>query len=123
MLLDVGCFIVSVYGAVNPLSLSRTRVSTALTLTPFYLFALLGLPCSILLVHGAWYAERSEKAGGSSSHLTSERKGNAAVVGSGRGTRGSRRGGDLSTNSPMVTIVVDVHVDEDTEGNEKYPYV
>ncbi|GAA6013527.1 hypothetical protein JCM11491_006110 [Sporobolomyces phaffii] len=139
MLLDVGCFIVSIYGAVNPLSLSRTQVSTALTLTPFYLFAGLGVPCSVLLVHGAWHAERSDKAVAASgaSELTSERKpgggtlariGAAASASSKRASRkGGRAGGrggdgDLSTASPMVTIVVDVHVEEDFEGTEKFAH-
>ncbi|GAA5997986.1 hypothetical protein JCM5350_001826 [Sporobolomyces pararoseus] len=107
VLLDAGCFVVSAFGAVHPLSFSSTQSSTALTLSTLYLFCLLGLPCSIILVIGAYHAAPSEEKGHHpSSHSLSEGR---------RGVSGNKRStgqGKDEIGSAVVTVVVDIHVDE-----------
>ncbi|GAA5966566.1 hypothetical protein JCM3765_000962 [Sporobolomyces pararoseus] len=105
VLLGAGCFVVSAFGAVHPLSFSSTQASTALTLSTLYLFCLLGLPCSIILISGAYYAASSEK---DPSQSMSERRGNSGTL------RGTKRGGQGKDEigSAVVTVVVDIHVDE-----------
>ncbi|GAA5847701.1 hypothetical protein JCM3766R1_000735 [Sporobolomyces carnicolor] len=102
-LLDAGCFAVSVYGSIFPLSLSGTKISTSLTIGSLYLFAFLGLPCAILLVYGAYHAEGRSKA---TSHVATGRF---------RDGRSSQRNAfrEAEISSAVVTVVVDIHVDGD----------
>jgi large exoprotein involved in heme utilization and adhesion len=119
-----------VFGAIHPLTLSSSNVSTALTLSPLYLFTFLGLPCSILLVHGAYYAEGAVAVDkGTSHHSTFERKGTNNIIsratrrlGGGALEKEGRSGGVGGIESATVTVVVDVYVDEgveEEEGEEK----
>jgi len=134
-LLAGGCFAVSVYGAINPLLLNNTSASTAVSVAPIWLFGVLGFPCAILLVRGAWTARESDKQiveslskqdreRESSSRRKAEAKPMSKTLRSGLGLgRWRDDDEDLTTesglNTVVVTIDVQVQVDEDVELSEK----
>jgi len=131
-LLAGGCFAVSVYGAINPLLLNRTSVSTAVSVAPLYLFAVLGLPCAILLVRGALGARESDKQIVESlSKQDRERESSSRRKLDGKPTSKNIAGlsrwreddEDYTTesglNTVVVTIDVQVQVDEEFEMSEK----
>ncbi|GAA6063690.1 hypothetical protein JCM10212_003357 [Sporobolomyces blumeae] len=117
--LCVGYFAFAIYGSLNPLALNHTSVASVLALVPLYIFAILGLPCSIILVRGAWDARASDKKIAKSEEKLQMRNATASVGGGVRGlsgdgfrlsavrngevTMGSTRGGGSGARSPGRT--------------------
>ncbi|GAA6062201.1 hypothetical protein JCM10212_006482 [Sporobolomyces blumeae] len=83
-LLAGGCLVVAIYGATHPLTLHRTLAANVLALCPLYIFALLALPCSIIVLKGACEANRLER--------TDERRASVTMIERGRTTTGGAIG-------------------------------
>ncbi|GAA5941943.1 uncharacterized protein JCM15063_004252 [Sporobolomyces koalae] len=114
-LLDVASFVISVLGAVNPLI-----SGDALILVPLWLYACIGVPCAILLIRGAYHADRNDQPESTSDNRRQPKTSRGDNGVGSRSTNIRERG----TDSVTVTVVVDVLVDrdDDAEAKEKVPF-